>query len=389
MVTFANTVTPTPFGIFDADTAFQTEADNMVLFVRRMLGDDVVSVALPKRTIWAAFEEATLQYSELVNEYQFKSQIHLLKGQPTGSNVQNQYPRESVDHLIRQAEPYAMEAGYSGYKQHVSGSIDLVSRQQDYNLLTDLKNGDGTALFQTQTTGSFGKMRIMEVFHFSPLAAYRFFDSTSAINYLNNEFSFESFTPETIFYVLPVFEDLLRAGQMQLSQRVRRSNYSYDIRGSSIRIYPMPTFIEGQTKKLWIRVMLPPDPFNPSYTDDTIDGISNISDVPFGNLTYTEITSMGRNWIRKYTLSLCMETLGYIRGKFNTIPIPGGEVTLNYGDLLSSGRDDKDKLITTLRETLDQLTDQSIVEIQATKAENLLKQLRLLPMPNGYFIKPG
>ena len=52
----------------------------------------------------------------------------------------------------------------------------------------------------------------------------RFFDSTSAINYLNNEFSFESFTPETVFYVLPVFEDVLRGGQLDLSQRVRRSN---------------------------------------------------------------------------------------------------------------------------------------------------------------------
>ena len=27
---------------------------------------------------------------------------------------------------------------------------------------------------------------------------------------MNNEFSFESFTPETVFYVLPVFEDVLR-----------------------------------------------------------------------------------------------------------------------------------------------------------------------------------
>ena len=77
---------------------------------------------------------------------------------------------------------------------------------------------------------------ISEVFHFNPQAAYRFFDTTSAINYLNNEFSFESFTPETIFYVLPVFEDILRAGQLDLSNRVRRSNYSYKIIGTKIRI---------------------------------------------------------------------------------------------------------------------------------------------------------
>ena len=49
----------------------------------------------------------------------------------------------------------------------------------------------------------------MEVYHYEPQAAYRFFDTNSALNYLNNEFSFESFTPETVFYVLPVFEDVL------------------------------------------------------------------------------------------------------------------------------------------------------------------------------------
>ena len=37
------------------------------------------------------------------------------------------------------------------------------------------------------------KLKIWEVSHFSPQAAYRFFDTTSAINYLNNEFAFESF----------------------------------------------------------------------------------------------------------------------------------------------------------------------------------------------------
>ena len=33
-------------------------------------------------------------------------------------------------------------------------------------------------------------IKIDEVFHYNPQAAYRFFDTTSAINYLNNEFSF-------------------------------------------------------------------------------------------------------------------------------------------------------------------------------------------------------
>ena len=192
--------------------------------------------------------------------------------------------------MLRRAEPYAMDAGLGGSYNTVSGSIDLEKDRQDYDLYTELKNADGTALFDTQEEGKKTKLKITEVFHQSPQGAYRFFDTTSAINYLNNEFSFESFTPETIFYVLPVFEDILRAGQLDLSNRVRRSNYSYRLIGTKIRVFPTPT--QADPKKLWLRVMYHPDPLNPSYQDDTIHGVSNLSNIPFGNLMYNRVNSI-------------------------------------------------------------------------------------------------
>jgi hypothetical protein len=128
----------------------------------------------------------------------------------------------------------------------------------------ELKDGDGNLLFSSSLNDPPSRMKIMEVFHFSPQAAYRFFDTTSAINYLNNEFSFESFTPETVFYVLPVFEDVLRGGMMDMSNRVRRSNYSYTTQGTKVRIYPTPTSNSSSTpSKLWIRVGFSADPFHP------------------------------------------------------------------------------------------------------------------------------
>ena len=388
MSTFANTLNPTPFGLYDSDLAFQAEADSMILFVKRALGDDVVSVALPKKTIWALFEEAAWEFSRIINEHRLESNYENVLGLPTGSNL-DQYPRETLDHLIRQAEPYAMEAGYQGFQDHVSGSISLEAGKQDYDLLENLVvDGTSTPLFQTQTSGSFGNMRIMEVFHFSPIAAYRFFDSTSAINFLNNEFSFESFTPETIFYVLPVFEDLLRAGQMQISQRVRRSNYAYKIRGTHIRLFPTPT--GDFPKKLWVRVMFPPNPLSPSYQDDSLNGINNPADVIYPDLTFSELSTWAKAWIRKYALALCMITLGYIRGKYSSgIPVPTGEVQLNYGDLLAHGREDKIAFTEELKETLKGLTNDAIIEKEANKTDNLMRQLRGIPMPNGYFIVPG
>jgi hypothetical protein len=231
-------------------------------------------------------------------------------------------------------------------------------------------------------------MKVSEVFHFNPQAAYRFFDTTSAINYMNNEFSFESFTPETIFYVLPVYEDILRAGQLDLSNRVRRSNYTYKVTGTNLRIFPMPTAqLDG--KKLWVRVKHYPDPLNPAYEDNSIYGVSNLGNVPFGNLNYSQINSIGKQWIRQYTLALSMETLGRVRSKFGNIPIPGESLTLNGGELVTQGREDKGNLVTSLKEMLDTLTYDKLIETQATRAENLQKQLKYIPVPNGMAIFTG
>jgi len=393
VATFSNTGNPTPFGIFDTDTEFKTEADQIVTFVKRKLGDDILSVELTKKQIWATFEESALEFSSLLNQYQAKSQLVQFLGMPTTgstgamSGSEGKYPRENLDFLTRFAEPYAAEAGVGGSYNMISGSIALEANRQDYDIYTELKSG-GSLVFSSSLNPLRTKLQISEVFHFSPQAAYRFFDTTSAINYLNNEFSFESFTPETIFYVLPVFEDILRAGQLDISNRVRRSNYSYKVIGTKIRIYPMPT-TDSNPKFLFIRIKFFSDPLNPAYQDDTIRGVSNISDIPFGVLEYSNVNSIGKQWIRQYSLALCMELLGQVRSKFGSIPIPGADLTLNGTALVTQGREDKDKLKTQLKEMLETMTYDKLMETAAARAESINKQLKFVPMPNGWSIFMG
>lgn len=393
MAIFATTTNPTPFGFFDADLDFQTEADGMITFVKRKLGDDVLSVELTKKQIWACFEESFLEYGKIINEYQAKSQLHNFLGSQTGSlsGGENKYPRQTLEFFLRQAEPYAMEASLGGTYTSISGSLFLTASRQDYDLYTDLVDpADNTPLVSSSLNTLNSKIKVMEVFHFSPQAAYRFFDTTSAINYLNNEFAFESFTPETVFYVLPTFEDVLRGGMLKLSNKIRRSNYSYKIIGRNIRIYPKPTRESVQyASNLWIRIQFVADPLKPSINDGTINGVSNTSNIPFGNLAYSKINSIGRQWTRQYTLALCKELLGLIRSKFNTIPIPGSDLTLNGSDLISQAREDKEKLITQIREMLETMTYDKLLEKEAASAENLTKVLSKVPIPNGGAIRMG
>ena len=389
MASFASTQAPTPFGFFDTDSDFQSEADSIVTFVKRKLGDDVLSVELTSKQIWACFEEAFCEYGAVVNQYQAKSQLMNLMGAATGSLSGNEQklPRETLEFALRLAEPYISHAGLGGSFNTVSGSIQLQQSRQDYDLYTELLDGSGVPIVSSSLNPSKGKMRVFEVMHYNPQAAYRFFDTTSAINYLNNEFSFESFTPETVFYVLPVFEDVLRGGQMKISNKVRRSNYSYMIVGTKLRIYPMP--VSDIPPRLWINVGFQQDPLAPALNDRSIYGINNLSNVPFGNFIYSRVNSIGRQWTRQYTLALAKEVLGLVRSKFSSVPIPGTELQLNGSDLVSQGREEKEKLMTQLKEMLDTLTYDKLIETQAMKVDNLQKILRAVPIPLGRAISIG
>jgi hypothetical protein len=264
----------------------------------------------------------------------------------------------------------------------------LKQNVQDYDLYTDLVDpSTGIAVVSSSLNPERRKMRIFEIMHFNPSAAYRFFDTTSAINYLNNEFSFESFTPETVFYVLPVFEDILRGGQMNISNRVRRSNYSYRVTGTKLRIFPTPTAVNPL--KLWVRVGFESNPLSPAFPDKSIDGVSNLSNVPYGNFVYSKVNSMARQWVRQYTLALCKELLGMIRSKFKSVPIPGGDLQLDGDDLKSSGKEEKEKLKTDLKEMLESMTYSKLVETKAAEVDNLQKLLKAIPVPMGRVISIG
>lgn len=408
MPSFANTPNPTPFGTFDSEVAFRADADKMVVFVKRSLGDDVVSVELTNKMIFAKFEEATQTYGRLINEMRTVSDLSTVLGLPTGSvDLTGVYPRASLEFILRLAEPYASMAGVGGAYDLTTCYFDVELNRQDYDIYTELKIASGSLAGQvyasTLPTGSRGKVRIFDVFHFEPLAAQQFLlNSTNINNFLATNFNYESYTNlnSTLLYVLPVFEDVLRRSMLETAFRVRRSNYSYQIIGSNLRIFPMPVS-DMQVGKLFVTVA--PATQNPlldllsgvsgslgsAYIDDTLIGISDPSNAPFSDIPYSSITSPGRNWIKQYCLALCTILLGRVRSKFSTVPIPGAELTLDGDALLSQGREDAAKLTDQLREWLLSLTREKMLERDVNMAELLQKQLKYLPSPLGKSIVVG
>jgi len=394
MPLFVDTVSPTPFGFFDSDNEFQIEADGMVTFIKRKLGDDVLSVELTRKEIWACFEEACCEYSRLIHETKITSELTNVLGLPTGSqDFTNKYARQTLEFLLRKAEPYATEAYVGGSYNATMCYIDLVNGQQDYDIYSDVKvvsgSNAGEVFHDTLTSGSKGKLKVVEIFHFEPLAAQTFLLNASNItNFLATNFNYESYVNSTVFYVLPIFEDVLRRGMLESAFRVRRSNYSYEILGTKLRIYPIPTS-DLQLGKMYIKMMPPHDPYKLVYTDNSIYGVSGPSNFPLENIPFLSINQPGRQWIRQYTLALARELLGLIRSKFQNIPIPNADLQLNGDALVQQGREDKDKLLTQLKEFLVNMTHAKLLENDALAAENLNKQLNPIPMPLGKSITIG
>jgi hypothetical protein len=393
MANFINTVRPTAFGFFDSEPAFQSEADSMVTFVKRKLGDSSLSVELTSRDIWTCFEEACLEYGKHINNNVIMSQLTNVLGQSTASlgDMTNKYPRSSLDFLMRLAEPYADAVGVGGSYETITGYIELESGVQTYNIYSKLKlHPAGTLVYDSLDPNKKGKMRVLDIHHYDPSTAFGSLLNTSNIqSFLANQFNYEAYVNTTVFYVLPVFEDVLRRGMLEEAQRVRRSHYTYQLQGGNIKIYPVPDRVSPYYNvRLWVRVAPPTDPLTPNYGDSSISGsVTGPHNMPFSNIPYTSINAPGKQWIRQFTLALCTELLGHVRSKFDSVPIPDADLKLDGENLISHAREDKEKLLTELKELLAGLTQAKLVETEADTAEQLLRKLRLIPFSKPIFLK--
>lgn len=374
---FSGTTRPTAFGTYDTDDQFQSDADRLVYFVQRELGAPVLDSELDLRQIWTAFEQSTIEYSTTINMNHARNVMLDMLGQSTGSlsGSENALPLFNTTEFSRKIMiQYAAEFGANSPYPVYTASIDLIPGQQRYNLLTPITG----VLSGTSAEGQL--VQIRKVHHYEPTAAYRFFDTTSVMNFMGNAMNFQSYSPETIFYLLPVWEDILRGTHLQLNQRVRRSNYSFDVKGYELVVYPTPT----NSKKLYFEWTVAKDPLNasiggtPLHTSRGV--VSNVSNLAFGHLGYSHINSMGRSWIWRMALAMCKEILGNIRSTYSNIPIPDGTISLNGEQLISQGQTEMQNLRQELREYLEMLSYKNLLA-ERTEIEDLaVKSMSKIPM---------
>ena len=365
----------TPFGLYDSDTTFQSDSPKFATWAARRLGYPIMAIELQDIQFYTCFEESISEYSSQVNQFNIRENLLSLRGQATGSSnsVTHKNVTPNLAGNIRIAEQYGTEAGVGGTVDFKSGSIDVSSASQVYDL---------NALWATPSESG-QAIEIRKVYYEAAPAVHRYFDpyaGTGAGSYnMLDSFGWGGMTPAVQFMMMPIYADLLRIQAIEFNDQIRKSAYTFELRNNKIRIFPSPS----STYKLWFEYIVKADRDTPLQTryGETADRVSDYSNVPYDNMQYQYINDVGKQWIRKYGLALTKELLGMVRSKYGSIPVPNAETTLDGDTLRTEAQTEKEFLVTQLRENLEASSRKMMMEADGEEAQHLLDKLQKVPLP--------
>ena len=364
----------TPYGLYDADIAFQSESLSICKFVARRLGHPVMQLEFDSGSIYAMFEEAVSEYSQYINNYNIKNWMWnsygsdtKLSGSQWNDNTSSMMGTGSisVQHgnmgtAVFLSEQYGEAVNVGGSVEMYSGSITLTSSKQEYDLENDSsleKSGD--------------RLEIQRMFNYGPSATLKFYDPYAGSfdqQQMLDGMGMGGTSPAISFIMRPISHDITRMQTIETSDKVRKSNYSFELVNNKVRIFPRPKDADAGDK-VWFEYQIRSEVKSTTRTHTT-NKVTDPSNVPYKSITYNEINSSGRQWIRKMTLALSKELLGIIRSKYASMPLPNGEVTMDGESLKSEGREEKTNLLEELKEFLESmsLTEKSKAEAEEAEA---------------------
>jgi len=376
-----------PLEVYSDSPQFLSGAADQVAYTYKKIGGDVLDIELKTGNVYANYQEAVLEYSYLVNLHQSKNILSDVLGQTTGTfnhegeritgpeNVNLKFPRVSFEIERRISDAYSTAAGIGGTIPIYSASFNLVQGEQDYDLQSIISgssaSGNDPSGGAAAYAGIVGDKRVIikKVYYKTPNAMWRFFGYFGGLNVVGNLNYYGQYTDDSTFELVPTWQNKLQAMAYEDSIYTRLSHYSYEIKDNHLRIFPAPDIVSDY-RFMWVDFSIIPDAWEETGTTDTgISGINNMNTLPFDNIPYDNINAIGKQWIRRFALALSKETLAQIRGKFQTIPIPGEAVNLNADTLLSQAKEEQEKLREELKTILDELTYVELSKKDAEKSD--------------------
>lgn len=376
----------TAFGFYNNDIEFQDDCIKISRFITTRLGYPLMDVELQTSSIFTAFEEAITTYGNELYAYLIRENVLDLTGLPYGNiNLNEIIVQPNFETVIRLSEQYGEEAGVGGNITWYKGSVPLTSSVQDYDLKIWAKD-----------QGITGSIEIKRVFYQEPIpASAKYLDPFDGFGFggvaAAGLLGLGGFGGSMGYLMMPLNYDMQVIQAIEMNEQVRLSNHSFEIHNNIIRIFPIPGPYEVSgvgdiaedngnfnAGNLWFEYIERDERIESSLICAD-DKITNVSNMPYQNPVYSLINSVGRQWIFEYTLAICKEILGYVRGKYSTVPIPNADMTLNQADLLAAATAEKTALLERLRAYFDENSRASLLERKVREADAVLKELDQVP----------
>ena len=409
----------TPFGFFDGDAQFTSFAPRAADWAAKRLGYPIVDVEMIDIQFYACFEEAVTEYSAQVNQFSIKQNLFSLRGTSTDVNLTTSVLQtQPLPFYLKLSEAYGAEVGAGGNVDWRKASLKVKKGVQTYDL-----QGLFEHCYKDAKTGQVRKepIEVKRIFHEAPPSLNKIYDPIAS-GWGNMSIAGSQ------FLLRPLNEDIMRLQAIEFNESVRRSAYSFELINNKLTLFPIPekdytlwfdyvfkrerdmaavqgyvdaddfnvipktqTQVSEETREQVV-VDNSGNPHAAHNTNTTTNETSNescdifpdgsvtdFSNVPYQFHNFATINDVGKRWIMKYYLALCKELLGSIRAKYQSIPIPGGETSLDGDALRSEAATEKEQLITELREDLEVTSRSTTSESLNQVADNLQENLKKVP----------
>lgn len=397
----------TPFGRYDNDPKFRRDAKKFTMWAAQRLGYPEVSIEISEDDFYSALEEAIDEFSRIVGNQNIEDNLEAILGSDADRDLTGRWVSSTgVGQNIELSKDYGspIAGGAGGNVNFHKGFIELEPGRQIYDK-TEIKTSTQVAKGKYEFVGVDEEIIVHRVFHEDiPSSVFGYygagFGGYAGLSRGIGGGSFLSGGGGALgasqqYTLYPLYDAAVSIQDFDLHKDIFESDYSFEIIGDKIKIFPVPgrefgRFFGDYRMRLWVEFVYADEALGVEVLGDSTarasveESINNVvsdySDAPYDFIPYRFINAPGKRWIFKYAYEVAKHKLGTVRSKFSDVPSPQDPFQLDGQDLKQEASDGMQTLVDNLNEQLDQLSKEERLRRKAENAENLNKVLSKVPM---------
>jgi hypothetical protein len=359
--------------------------------VRHVLGAPLRSVELEDEQMDTLLEFAIGDYSQYIQDWLIDTQwTSLYNLNMDTQSLSKAFITKSLDYENRYAQAYSKIVGLQssplGQWELKKDFIQLVPNQQIYEVpagreINELLWFTPTAMNNT----------LFDPWAFGALGGYGLSGPAG--------YSQMGFTGS--YFMMPAFDMMLRLQEINIQRRIIAGDLTYRITAlpdgkKAIHLMQTPggKFDFGNSSLKNGQVWYWYYDVGPDDRDSCLKANPEIirmpSDVPMDSMSWVDLNNPSQQWVRRWFIASCKETLSKVRGKYSgNLKTPDSELVMDYQSLATEAKDEKTKLWDDLfgaEGKLTRLRPEKIMEREANIAENLQKQMKTRAFPRNMYV---